>query len=160
MLDKTKEALRKVELRKPADATGEIAEIFEDIRRVKGPNYLTPTWGFFALDVDLLRHWWGLTKRLQGGKGDLPKPLLQRIPRVWAAGGGLGELWGARREGAAWRKEVVVQEIKVTVKGGYSPDVIVVKQGVTIKLDFYRDEAASCSEQGSGAPARWRRPAR
>lgn len=40
-----------------------------------------------------------------------------------------------------------VQEIKVTVKGGYSPDVIVVKEGVPVRLDFYRDETASCSEQ-------------
>lgn len=40
-----------------------------------------------------------------------------------------------------------VQEIKVTVKGGYSPDVIVVKQGNPVRLDFYRDETASCSEQ-------------
>lgn len=40
-----------------------------------------------------------------------------------------------------------VQEIKVTVKGGYSPDVIVVKQGSPVRLDFYRDETASCSEQ-------------
>ena len=40
-----------------------------------------------------------------------------------------------------------VQQIKVTVKGGYSPDVIVVKQGQPVRLDFYRDEAASCSEQ-------------
>jgi plastocyanin domain-containing protein len=40
-----------------------------------------------------------------------------------------------------------VQEIKVTVKGGYSPDVIVVKQGQPVRLDFYRDETASCSEQ-------------
>jgi len=40
-----------------------------------------------------------------------------------------------------------VQEIKVTVKGGYSPDVIVVKQGVPVKLDFYRDETATCSEE-------------
>lgn len=39
-----------------------------------------------------------------------------------------------------------VQEIKVTVKGGYSPDVIVVKQGRPVRLDFYRDETASCSE--------------
>jgi alkylhydroperoxidase family enzyme len=85
VLDKTKEALKKVELLKPAEATGEIAEIFEDIRRVKGPNYLTPTWGFFALDVDLLRHWWGLTKRLQMAQGDLPKPLLNSISLVCAA---------------------------------------------------------------------------
>lgn len=85
MLDKTREALKKVELRKPAEATGEVAAIFEDIRRVKGANYLTPTWGFFALDVDLLRHWWGLTKRLQMAKGDLPKPLLNSISLVCAA---------------------------------------------------------------------------
>lgn len=40
-----------------------------------------------------------------------------------------------------------VQEIQVTVKGGYSPDVIVVKQGAPVRLDFYRDETASCSDQ-------------
>ena len=40
-----------------------------------------------------------------------------------------------------------VQEIKVTVKGGYSPDVIVVRQWIPVRLDFYRDETASCSEQ-------------
>ena len=40
-----------------------------------------------------------------------------------------------------------VQEVKVTVKGGYSPDVIVVKQNQPVRLDFYRDETASCSEQ-------------
>lgn len=40
-----------------------------------------------------------------------------------------------------------VQEIKVTVKGGYSPDVIVVEEGRPVRLDFYRDETASCSEQ-------------
>lgn len=39
------------------------------------------------------------------------------------------------------------QEIEVTVKGGYSPDVIVVKQGVPVRLNFYRDETSSCSEQ-------------
>lgn len=43
--------------------------------------------------------------------------------------------------------EAGVQEIKVTVKGGYSPDVIVVEEGRPVRLDFYRDETASCSEQ-------------
>jgi len=85
MLDKTQTKLDKVRLVKPNEAKGEIAEIFEDIRRVKGPNYLTPTWGFFALDVDLLRHWWGLTKRLQMAEGALPKPLLNSISLVCAA---------------------------------------------------------------------------
>jgi plastocyanin domain-containing protein len=39
-----------------------------------------------------------------------------------------------------------VQEIAVTVKGGYSPDVIVVKKGAPVRLNFYRDETSSCSE--------------
>ena len=40
-----------------------------------------------------------------------------------------------------------VQEIQVMVKGGYAPDVIVVEQNRPVRLDFYRDETASCSEQ-------------
>lgn len=59
-------------------------------------------------------------------------------------------LWyffGEREARAAPVTEGGVQEIKVTVKGGYSPDVIVVKKGVPVRLDFYRDETASCSEQ-------------
>jgi plastocyanin domain-containing protein len=39
------------------------------------------------------------------------------------------------------------QEIRVTIKGGYSPDVIVVKQGRPVRLDFFRDETASCSDR-------------
>ncbi len=87
MLDKTKTTTKKVTLVKPADATGEIAEIFEDIRRVKGENFLTPNWGFFALDADLLRHWWGLAKRLQtdAGKSAVPRTLLNSISLVCSA---------------------------------------------------------------------------
>jgi plastocyanin domain-containing protein len=44
-------------------------------------------------------------------------------------------------------KESGVQEIKVMVKGGYDPDVIVVKKGIPVKIDFYRDETADCSEE-------------
>ncbi|BDT59121.1 copper-binding protein [Massilia varians] len=59
-------------------------------------------------------------------------------------------LWyffGERKAVAASTTESGVQEIKVTVKGGYSPDVIVVRQGKPVRLEFYRDETASCSEQ-------------
>ena len=59
-------------------------------------------------------------------------------------------LWyffGEREAVAAGIAEGGVQEIKITVKGGYSPDVIAVKQGRPVRLDFYRDETASCSEQ-------------
>ena len=59
-------------------------------------------------------------------------------------------LWyffGEREKVAAKESATGVQEIKVTVKGGYSPDVIVVKRGKPVRLDFYRDETSSCSEQ-------------
>ena len=39
-----------------------------------------------------------------------------------------------------------VQEVAVTVKGGYTPDVIVVKAGQPLRLRFTRQESASCSE--------------
>jgi plastocyanin domain-containing protein len=38
------------------------------------------------------------------------------------------------------------QQIKVLVKGGYEPDVIVVEKDRPVRLDFYRDETASCSD--------------
>ena len=59
-------------------------------------------------------------------------------------------LWyffGERERAAATVGESGAQEIKVTVRGGYSPDVIVVKRGVPVRLNFYRDETSSCSEQ-------------
>lgn len=39
------------------------------------------------------------------------------------------------------------QEVAVTVKGGYSPDVIVVQRGRPVRLTFTRQESASCSER-------------
>jgi plastocyanin domain-containing protein len=58
-------------------------------------------------------------------------------------------LWyffGERQGVRAGEGEAGVQQVKVTVKGGYSPDVIVVRQGRPVRLDFYRDETSSCSE--------------
>jgi plastocyanin domain-containing protein len=40
-----------------------------------------------------------------------------------------------------------VQEVSVTVKGGYTPDTIVVQAGHPVRLLFYRDETADCSER-------------
>ncbi|HVG35516.1 MAG TPA: cupredoxin domain-containing protein [Pyrinomonadaceae bacterium] len=59
-------------------------------------------------------------------------------------------LWyffGERERVAAATNESGVQEIKVVVKGGYSPDRIVVRKGVPVRLNFYRDETESCSEE-------------
>ncbi len=59
-------------------------------------------------------------------------------------------LWyffGTREQVTAEVRETGVQEVVVTVKGGYAPDTIVVKQGQPVRLNFYRDETSGCSEQ-------------
>jgi plastocyanin domain-containing protein len=59
-------------------------------------------------------------------------------------------LWyffGERERTVAAEGEGNVQQVKITVKGGYAPDLIVVKQGRPVRLEFYRDETASCSEE-------------
>jgi plastocyanin domain-containing protein len=40
-----------------------------------------------------------------------------------------------------------VQEVAVIVKGGYTPDVIVVKAGQPVRLTFTRQESSACSEE-------------
>lgn len=40
-----------------------------------------------------------------------------------------------------------VQEVRIVVKGGYTPDTIVVQAGKPVRLQFYRDETADCSER-------------
>lgn len=59
-------------------------------------------------------------------------------------------LWyffGERERTEAQMTATGVQEVNVTVKGGYSPDTIVVKKGQPVRLNFYRDETSGCSEQ-------------
>ena len=38
------------------------------------------------------------------------------------------------------------QEAMILVKGGYTPDVIVVEKGKPVRLNFVRTESATCSE--------------
>ncbi len=40
-----------------------------------------------------------------------------------------------------------VQEVDVTVKGGYSPDIIRVRQGVPLRLNFDRQESGDCTSR-------------
>ena len=40
-----------------------------------------------------------------------------------------------------------IQEAFITVKGGYTPDVLIFEAGKPIKLNFRREETAACSEQ-------------
>ena len=39
-----------------------------------------------------------------------------------------------------------VQEVAITVKGGYTPDIIVVKAGQLLRMRFTRQESSTCSE--------------
>jgi plastocyanin domain-containing protein len=54
--------------------------------------------------------------------------------------------FGEREAVSATETAGGVQQVQITVKGGYSPDVVVVRQGRPVRLDFFRDETASCSE--------------
>ncbi|MES2464796.1 MAG: cupredoxin domain-containing protein [Armatimonadota bacterium] len=59
-------------------------------------------------------------------------------------------LWyffGERQKAEAKVDAAGVQEVNITVKGGYAPDVIVVREGQAVRLNFYRDETSACSEQ-------------
>lgn len=40
-----------------------------------------------------------------------------------------------------------LQELDVTVRGGYSPDVLVVKEGIPVRINFKREETADCSDR-------------
>jgi plastocyanin domain-containing protein len=55
--------------------------------------------------------------------------------------------WAPRRGG--YRAGITTggyQEAMVLVKGGYTPDVIVVQHGKPVRLNFCREESAACSE--------------
>ena len=55
--------------------------------------------------------------------------------------------WGPRRGGfQAALTSGGFQEAMVLVKGGYTPDVIVVQHGRPVRLNFRREESAACSE--------------
>ncbi|KAA9325106.1 cupredoxin domain-containing protein [Hymenobacter busanensis] len=55
--------------------------------------------------------------------------------------------FSARPTASAVSSSSGVQEVDITVKGGYSPDVIEVERGKPVQLNFYRDEENSCSEE-------------
>jgi len=59
------------------------------------------------------------------------------------------ELWfflGPRRRPSV-PSRAGVQEVRVLVKGGYDPDTVLVEAGRPVRLLFYRDETADCSER-------------
>jgi len=55
--------------------------------------------------------------------------------------------WGPRQSGQ--RAAVTssgYQEAMVLVKGGYTPDILIVQHGRPVRLNFRREETAACSE--------------
>jgi len=55
--------------------------------------------------------------------------------------------WGPRKSGI--RASVAsrgYQEAMILVKGGYTPDIIVVQHGKPVRFHFRREETAACSE--------------
>src|SRR5215207_3049791 len=54
--------------------------------------------------------------------------------------------FGPKRVSQAERRGDI-QEVEITVKGGYSPDLIRVREGVPLRLLFNRQEAGDCTER-------------
>ena len=54
--------------------------------------------------------------------------------------------WLYRKEGVSVTERGGIQEATITVKGGYTPDVIMVKRGKPVRLHFNRKESSLCSE--------------
>ena len=60
---------------------------------------------------------------------------------------GLGWFFFGPRRASTARMEDGVQRIEVTVRGGYSPDQIRVRQGVPVELSFDRQESGECTSR-------------
>lgn len=54
--------------------------------------------------------------------------------------------WLYRKQGVQVAAVGGVQQVSITVKGGYTPDLIVVKRGKPVRLLFNRQESSICSE--------------
>ncbi len=54
--------------------------------------------------------------------------------------------WLYRKAGLVVVEIDGVQDVQITVKGGYDPDVVVVQRDKPVRLRFVRQESALCSE--------------
>jgi len=55
--------------------------------------------------------------------------------------------WFSKKKGESIGLTGGVQQASVVVKGGYTPDVIIVKVGKPVRLVFERRESSPCSER-------------
>ena len=55
--------------------------------------------------------------------------------------------WGPRKSGTrAALTSGGYQEAMILVKGGYTPDIVIVQHGKPVRFNFRREETAACSE--------------
>src|SRR5262245_40958755 len=64
-----------------------------------------------------------------------------------AAVAGLGWFFFAPRRARAAMVGDGVQRLRVTVRGGYSPNVVQVRQGVPVEIEFDRQESGDCTSR-------------
>jgi plastocyanin domain-containing protein len=86
---------------------------------------------------------------LQTGVDVLGVGLVQLMVNVVGIAGIVGIVWYFwlyEEKGLQITETGGMQEVAITVKGGYDPDVIVVKRGKPVQLHFTRRESALCSE--------------
>jgi len=73
--------------------------------------------------------------------------IIVTVVGLLAAAGVAWYFWFSKREATRIQSTGNVQEALITVKGGYSPDIIVVEAGKPVRLNFLREETAACSEE-------------
>jgi Cu+-exporting ATPase len=71
----------------------------------------------------------------------------KRFSGVLSVGFLMMSLAGCASKAPEAAKNPAVQQIKVIVKGEYTPDRIVVKKGRPVRLLFYREEDSECTAQ-------------
>ena len=55
--------------------------------------------------------------------------------------------WLKRAPGVRAGQRSGYQEVMILVKGGYTPDAIIVQHGKPVRLNFRREESAGCSDK-------------
>lgn len=78
---------------------------------------------------------------------DIAQILVTTIGLTLTALTGWYFLMGKKTSVAASISAEGVQAIQIRVKGGYEPSVIEVEKDKPVRLEFYRDETSSCSEE-------------
>jgi plastocyanin domain-containing protein len=96
---------------------------------------------------------WTVTPKKQISNKSKERTKKMALTQIIVTLGGLAAIisigwffWFSEKKGVRAATAGGVQEANITVKGGYTPDVIVVQAGKPVRLNFTRQESAACSE--------------